>query len=317
MSAASSKQLAAEQSHSGASTPPADQTKASDQKGGGSWIDRGLGILQAGVGVVEVGVGVVGGVLSSETVVGAVAGGVVAAHGVDDIQAGVRQAWTGKPTETVTQKAVTSAVRHAGAPPAVAAVAGIVVDTVAGGGVGGAEKTVIKGTEAVVKGVEAAKNVETAAKEVKAVEKGVQAAKDAETAVKGGEDTAKLATEADKVGAGAKGGAAQRLRDPETGRFVTDPAHPRSPHEFTDAQRRAAWKKLAEDPKSPLTDAEKAQIRERGGRGPQRPNPETGETETMELSHEPVPLRDGGTEVVPRWPADHARVDPHRHLKKP
>jgi hypothetical protein len=42
---------------------------------------------------------------------------------------------------------------------------------------------------------------------------------------------------------------------------------------------------------------------------------EYGEIETMELSHEPVPLRDGGKEVTPRWPPDHARVDPFRKLK--
>ena len=36
----------------------------------------------------------------------------------------------------------------------------------------------------------------------------------------------------------------------------------------------------------------------------------------MELSHEPTPLREGGTQVMPRWPPDHAAVDPHRRLKK-
>jgi RHS repeat-associated protein len=107
-----------------------------------------------------------------------------------------------------------------------------------------------------------------------------------------------------------------RLRDAKTGRFVADPANPPSPHEFTDAQRRAAWKKLAEDPSSPLDAQQRAQIEERGWRGPQRVNPTTGEIETMELSHEPVPLREGGMEVVPRWPEEHAAVDPHRHLKK-
>jgi hypothetical protein len=34
--------------------------------------------------------------------------------------------------------------------------------------------------------------------------------------------------------------------------------------------------------------------------------------ESMELSHEPIPFRDGGTEFVPRWPQDHAAVDPFR-----
>jgi hypothetical protein len=105
-----------------------------------------------------------------------------------------------------------------------------------------------------------------------------------------------------------------RPRDAQ-GRFVTDPENPPSPFVFTDAQRRAAWKKLAEDPASPLTPAERAQIKARGWRGPQRYN-EYGELETMELSHEPVPLREGGSALVPRWPSEHAQVDPFRHLKK-
>jgi RHS repeat-associated protein len=105
-----------------------------------------------------------------------------------------------------------------------------------------------------------------------------------------------------------------QLRDPDTGRFITDPNNPSSPFEFTDAQRRAAWKQLAQDPNSPLDDAQRAQIKARGWRGPQRINPATGQLETMELSHEPVPLREGGTEVVPRWPKEHAAVDPNRQL---
>ena len=97
---------------------------------------------------------------------------------------------------------------------------------------------------------------------------------------------------------------------------VSDPANPPSPYEFTDAQRRAAWKKLAEDPTSLLDAEQRAQIKGRGWRGPQRPNPKTGDLETMELSHEPTPLREGGTEVTPRWPEEHAAVDPHRQLPK-
>ncbi|MCP3996564.1 MAG: hypothetical protein GY722_16135, partial [bacterium] len=108
-------------------------------------------------------------------------------------------------------------------------------------------------------------------------------------------------------------GSLGRLRDAR-GRFVSDPASPPSPYKFTDAQRRAAWRSLADDPNSGLTAAERAQVRNRGNRGPQRVD-EYGELETMELSHEPVPLRKGGTNVVPRWPADHAAVDPHRYLK--
>lgn len=43
-----------------------------------------------------------------------------------------------------------------------------------------------------------------------------------------------------------------RLRDPETGRFMSDPAKPPSPYGMTDAQRRAEWKRLAEDQKRDL-----------------------------------------------------------------
>lgn len=67
--------------------------------------------------------------------------------------------------------------------------------------------------------------------------------------------------------------------------------------------------------RSDLTADQRLEIKERGWRGPRRLN-EYGEMETMELSHQPIPLRDGGTEVVPRWPADHAAVDPHQKLKK-
>ena len=63
-----------------------------------------------------------------------------------------------------------------------------------------------------------------------------------------------------------------RLKDPKTGRFVSDPNNPPSPYEFTDAQRRAAWKRLAGDPTSPLTEMQRQQIRERGWRGPQQVN---------------------------------------------
>lgn len=48
------------------------------------------------------------------------------------------------------------------------------------------------------------------------------------------------------------------------------------------------------------------------GLAPQRYNPDKGGMESMELSHEPTPRRSGGTEVVPRWPQEHAEVDPFR-----
>lgn len=45
---------------------------------------------------------------------------------------------------------------------------------------------------------------------------------------------------------------------------------------------------------------------------PQRYNRDKGGLESMELSHEPIPYRDGGKNVIPRWPQDHANVDPFR-----
>lgn len=48
------------------------------------------------------------------------------------------------------------------------------------------------------------------------------------------------------------------------------------------------------------------------GNAPQRYNPDKGGMESMELSHEPIPQRDGGKDFVPRWPQDHAEVDPYR-----
>jgi filamentous hemagglutinin len=48
------------------------------------------------------------------------------------------------------------------------------------------------------------------------------------------------------------------------------------------------------------------------GLAPQRYNADKGGVESMELSHEPIPARDGGKDFVPRWPQDHAAVDPYR-----
>jgi hypothetical protein len=53
--------------------------------------------------------------------------------------------------------------------------------------------------------------------------------------------------------------------------------------------------------------------RMRHGEAPRRYNPDKGGIESMERSHEPIPLREGGTETVPRWPQEHGAVDPHRH----
>ena len=106
-----------------------------------------------------------------------------------------------------------------------------------------------------------------------------------------------------------------RLRDAKTRRFVVDRQKPPSPYKYSDADRRKDWKRLVDDLSSPLTDEQRTEIRQRGYRGPQQYN-QFGEIETMELSHEPIPLRGGGKVVVPRWPLDHAAVDKHRKLKK-
>ncbi|MEU7905922.1 LamG-like jellyroll fold domain-containing protein [Actinoplanes sp. NPDC049118] len=92
---------------------------------------------------------------------------------------------------------------------------------------------------------------------------------------------------------------------------VRDPNEP----EWGSTERRAEWKKHYNDPNSLLTAAQKAVVKARGYAGPQRINPWTGELETMELSHEPIPFRDGGDVTVPRWPDDHAAIDEFRKLK--
>jgi hypothetical protein len=72
------------------------------------------------------------------------------------------------------------------------------------------------------------------------------------------------------------------------------------------------WKNEAADPKISGQWSEANIERMRGGLAPQRYNPDLGGMESMELSHEPIPFRNGGTEFVPRWPQDHAAVDPFR-----
>jgi RHS repeat-associated protein len=48
------------------------------------------------------------------------------------------------------------------------------------------------------------------------------------------------------------------------------------------------------------------------GAAPQRYNPDKGAVESMELSHEPLPSSQGGKDIVPRWPQEHAEIDPFR-----
>jgi hypothetical protein len=48
------------------------------------------------------------------------------------------------------------------------------------------------------------------------------------------------------------------------------------------------------------------------GLAPQKYNEKKGGMESMDLSHEPTPAREGGTNLVERWPQDHANVDSFR-----
>ncbi|WP_443751346.1 hypothetical protein [Asticcacaulis solisilvae] len=76
---------------------------------------RVMGGVQTVGGVFEVGSGgaaVIGGVATSEIGVGvpvAVGGGVLATHGVDDFQAGLRTVFTGRPTQTLTNQGLQAA----------------------------------------------------------------------------------------------------------------------------------------------------------------------------------------------------------------
>lgn len=71
------------------------------------------------------------------------------------------------------------------------------------------------------------------------------------------------------------------------------------------------WKNEAADPEYGSWGADNLE-RMKCGKAPQRFNPDKGGMESMELSHEPIPFRDGGKSFVPRWPQDHAAVDPFR-----
>ena len=197
-----------------------EEPKKDESKSDGGWLTRGLGVLQAGAGVLEMAGVVVGGVLTSETGIGAVAGGVVALHGVDDFQAGLRTAFSGKSTETFTQGAVTDAAKTLGASPAVAVGIGLGVDFAAGGIAGGGEKAAIKGAEALEDGA-------------KLFQKGAKAGKELEQAGQAGKDL----KEAGQVGngledAGKLSKASRTLREVETnsgvkGNWSEELAHPK------------------------------------------------------------------------------------------
>jgi len=72
------------------------------------------------------------------------------------------------------------------------------------------------------------------------------------------------------------------------------------------------WKNEAAAPNAADTYGSDNLDRMRKGLAPQRYNADKGGVESMELSHEPIPARDGGKDFVPRWPQDHVAVDSYR-----
>ncbi|MEV6630256.1 DNRLRE domain-containing protein [Actinoplanes sp. NPDC051470] len=79
--------------------------------------------------------------------------------------------------------------------------------------------------------------------------------------------------------------------------------------------RKRFWKNEAMEPAAADQYGAANVARMEKGGAPQRTRP-NGNTESMELSHEPIPERDGGMLLTPRWPEDHVKMDPggHRHL---
>ncbi len=71
------------------------------------------------------------------------------------------------------------------------------------------------------------------------------------------------------------------------------------------------WKNEAANPQYGTWNAQQLE-RMQQGLAPQRYNFDKRGIESMDLSHEPIPFRSGGKDVVPRWPQDHAAVDPFR-----
>lgn len=82
-----------------------------------------------------------------------------------------------------------------------------------------------------------------------------------------------------------------------------------------DTQRQRWWKNQHKDPDRPWTDEQMERMKD--GKAPQRKNDDKKTNkgkESMELSHEPIGQRNGGTDVAMRWPPDHARVDDYRKI---
>lgn len=78
-------------------------------------------------------------------------------------------------------------------------------------------------------------------------------------------------------------------------------------------QREAFWKQASKAEDAVNNWSERNIDRMSRGRAPKLPNA-AGKEQSAELSHEPIPQRNGGTQVVPRTPEQHANVDEYRRL---
>lgn len=108
---------------------------AKDAHAVGQWMNghpRTMGALQAAGGVAQLAAGVVGLGAPEPTGLTKAAGYVAIAHGADDVQAGVRQALTGKQVENVTTQMTEGSVKALGGSDTTAKVAGVVVNIGAG-----------------------------------------------------------------------------------------------------------------------------------------------------------------------------------------
>ncbi|MDX2048317.1 MAG: DUF6443 domain-containing protein [Chitinophagaceae bacterium] len=75
------------------------------------------GLLKGLGGLVEAGVGAVGGIVTSWTGVGAIAGGAAVLHGSDVAASGFTQLWTGKETQSFTEQGISNGLEALGVSP--------------------------------------------------------------------------------------------------------------------------------------------------------------------------------------------------------
>jgi hypothetical protein len=80
--------------------------------------------------------------------------------------------------------------------------------------------------------------------------------------------------------------------------------------------RKRFWKNEAAEPYAADQYGAANISRMKRGSAPQRQRPD-GSWESMELSHEPIPERDGDMLLTPRWPQDHVIMDPGGYRRLP